>query len=277
MKLTKQQEWYTKLLEDLQELAVNRIVELKHAIGKRILEDELKFEKAEYGGKRIEGLGKDLGISKSDLYYCVNFAKKFQEIPTALENSSWRDITQNVLPNKKREPNKPLPLPEGEYNVIYVDPPWKYSDEQDTSLLGGAKKHYSLMTIEELCELKVPSANNAVLFMWVTSPLLEECFDVINSWGFKYKTSFIWDKVKHNMGHYNSVRHELLLICTKGSFVPENKKLFDSVYSEERREHSQKPSWFYEMIETLYPSGKYLELFARNKHSDKWTVWGDQI
>ena len=52
--------------------------------------------------------------------------------------------------------------------------------------------------------------------MWVTSPLLPEAHDVIEAWGFEYKTSMVWDKVDHNVGNYVSVRHELLLICTKG-------------------------------------------------------------
>ena len=137
------------------------------------------------------------------------------------------------------------------YQIIYADPAWKYNDKQNTKLLGGAIKHYSTMTIKEICDLDVKSIieDNAVLFLWATSPLLEESFKVIKSWGFKYKTSFVWDKVKHNMGHYNSVRHELLLIATKGSCTPDNMKLFDSVQSIERSEHSKKPHEFYDIID----------------------------
>lgn len=163
---------------------------------------------------------------------------------------------------------------ENKYRVIYADPPWSYGDKQDTEKLGGAVKHYPTMSIEELCNLPIPAENNAVLFMWVTSPLLDECFDVINAWGFKYKSSFVWDKVAHNMGHYNSVRHEFLLICTKGSCTPDIPKLFDSVVSIERTEHSRKPPEFREMIDTLYPVGGRLELFAREE-TEGWDVWGN--
>jgi N6-adenosine-specific RNA methylase IME4 len=107
--------------------------------------------------------------------------------------------------------------------------------------------------------------------------LLEECFDVIRAWGFKYKTSFVWDKVKHNMGHYNSVRHELLLVCTKGSCTPDVPKLFDSVVSVERTaKHSEKPEVFREMIDTLYTTGRKIELFAR-KMTPGWETWGNQL
>lgn len=164
------------------------------------------------------------------------------------------------------------------YNIIYADPPWSYGDKQNTKLLGGATKHYSLMSIKELCELPVKdiSEKNAVLFLWVTSPLLAECFEVIKAWGFKYKTSFVWDKVKHNMGHYNSVRHELLLICTKGRYTPQVKKLFDSVVSEERTEHSKKPQVFRDIINTIYPNGNRVELFARQQ-IEGWDVFGNEV
>lgn len=179
-----------------------------------------------------------------------------------------RDFKSKIKPSSE--------LPEGEFNVIYADPPWKYNDELIEGY-GAAEHHYPAMEIEELCDLSIPSASNAVLFIWVTSPFLEEVFRVINAWGFEYKTSFVWDKVKHNYGHYNSVRHEFLLICTKGSFTPEGKTLFDSVVTEERSNvHSQKPDKFYEIIETLYPRGKYLELFNRRKR-EKWQGWGNEV
>ena len=130
------------------------------------------------------------------------------------------------------------------------------------------------MAVDEICRLPVPSADNSVLFIWVTSPMLEDVFKVIHAWGFKYKSSFVWDKVAHNMGHYNSVRHELLLICTKGSCMPDVQKLFDSVVSIGRTEHSRKPKEFREMIDTLYPLGDRLELFAREA-PDGWDVWGN--
>ena len=130
------------------------------------------------------------------------------------------------------------------------------------------------MPLDDICNLPVPSADNAVLFLWVTSPLLEDCFKVINAWGFTYKSSFVWDKVKHNMGHYNSVRHKFLLVCTKGSCTPDVQKLYDSVQSIERSEHSRKPKEFRDIIDTLYPAGNRLEMFAREA-PEGWDVWGN--
>lgn len=192
------------------------------------------------------------------------------------EKLSVRDLREEIK-KESRSSLKSPEVPSGKYQVIYADPPWAYNDKQETEKLGGAEKHYATMTVDEICNLPINqlSLDNAVLFIWVTSPLLEDVFSVINSWGFKYKTSFVWDKIKHNMGHYNSVRHELLLIATRGSCTPDNVKLFDSVQSIEKTEHSKKPDEFYEIIETLY-YGKKIELFARDKR-DGWDSWGNEI
>jgi len=166
------------------------------------------------------------------------------------------------------------------FRVIYSDPAWSYNDKQDTPQLGGAAKHYDTMSVNEICKLPVNdiSEKNSVLFLWVTSPLLEDAFTVIKAWGFKYKTSFVWDKVKHNMGHYNSVRHEILLIATKGSCTPDNKKLYDSVQSIERNDnHSEKPIEFLNIIDDLYSYGNKLEMFCRNIKKEKWYGWGNEI
>lgn len=166
------------------------------------------------------------------------------------------------------------------FRIIYADPAWSYNDKQDTPQLGGAAKHYDTMSVSEICSLPVNeiSEKDSVLFLWVTSPLLEDAFTVIKSWGFKYKTSFVWDKVKHNMGHYNSVRHEMLLIATKGSCTPDNKTLYDSVQSIERNEnHSEKPIEFLNIIDNLYNYGNKLEMFCRNIKKDKWYGWGNEI
>lgn len=181
----------------------------------------------------------------------------------------------------RRDRQEAPELPTGKYRIIYADPPWKYGND---GVIGGndnyghVSRHYPSMSIEELCALPVSELadDNAVLFIWVTSPLLEESFDVIHSWGFKYKTSFVWDKVKHNFGHYNSVRHELLLICTRGSCTPDNLELFDSVQVIERTDvHSQKPVEFRNIIDTIYTRGKRIELFAREAFSG-WETWGNE-
>lgn len=166
------------------------------------------------------------------------------------------------------------------FRVIYADPCWSYNDKCEAGGVQsrGAEGVYPTMSIEQICALPVKeiTEDNSVLFLWVTSPLLEDSFKVIKEWGFKYKSSFVWDKIAHNMGHYNSVRHEFLLVCTKGSCTPDFVKLFDSVQSIERTEHSKKPKEFRDIIDTLYTYGNKLEMFSRDKN-DGWFVWGNMI
>ena len=169
------------------------------------------------------------------------------------------------------------------FKVIYADPPWKYNDKQDTKKLGGALKHYDLMSIKELCEMPIKEIadDNSVLFMWTTAPLLEESFDIVKAWGFKYKTNFVWDKVRHNMGHYSSVRHEHLLLCTRGRCPLDNRKLIDSVQSiEKTKRHSEKPIEFLNLIDLLYKGNRWrpkIELFAREAKKPNWHVYGNEI
>lgn len=277
-------EWYRYLVEDCKAIITEAIfnsrwalVEGYHQLGERIVNEHNLDRKEIYGKKIVQRVAQSIGISKRSLLYAVQFFEKYPDLNSLPEgkNISWKKIITKYLP----EPQNDTPeLPEGKYNIIYADPPWKYSDELIRGY-GAAEHHYPQMSIKELCDLPIIelSGDNSVLFIWATSPMLEDVFRVIKAWGYKYKASFIWDKVSHNYGHYNSVRHELLLICTRGSYTPEVNKLFDSVQSIKRSDnHSEKPEEFRTIIDTLYPSGKRIELFGR-KLVPGWEVWGNEL
>lgn len=204
----------------------------------------------------------------------ISINQAYKDIKREEQRQERNETIREQIDRPKTSNHIDIFTTENKYRVIYADPPWSYNDKQNIEVLGGAEKHYTTMPLDEICALPIPSADNAVLFMWATSPLLEDSFKVINAWGFKYKSSFVWDKIAHNMGHYNSVRHEFLLIATKGSCTPDVPRLFDSVVSIERTEHSRKPKEFRDMIDTLYPYGERLELFAREA-PEGWDVWGN--
>lgn len=215
----------------------------------------------------------------------------FEELIAETVNAGDKELTSALALRKAQELKRQQhaasmaaapQLPTGKYRVIYADPPWKYNNSgviTESDNYGRAARHYPTMSISELCAMgdtvKDMAEDDAVLFMWVTSPLLEECFNVIRSWGFQYKTSFVWDKIAHNFGHYNSVRHELLLICTRGSCTPDAPTLYDSVVSIQRGDHSEKPEEFRRIIDDLYTYGQRVELFAR-RAADGWDTWGNQ-
>lgn len=203
-----------------------------------------------------------------------------EQLSRAAERIDAGEKATKVLKDIVSENKKTAPKMSGVFQVIYADPPWQYtsgdqhSNETQETVIGN---HYPSMPLADICDLPVADIadRDSVLFMWTTSPLLEDSFKVINAWGFKYKASMVWDKVKHNVGHYVSVRHELLLICTKGS-PPKVPRLVDSVYEEPRTKHSRKPAYFSSLIMDLYPEANRVELFRRGEAPDGWSIWGNE-
>jgi N6-adenosine-specific RNA methylase IME4 len=196
----------------------------------------------------------------------------------AVEGATVKQLRERVREIKATDSP---PLPEGVYRVIYADPPWEYGDKRTNDAnSGSAESQYPTMPIEAICDMPVCdiAASDSVLFLWATAPLLTEAVQVIESWGFTYKAQFVWDKVKGFNGHYNDVRHELLLVATRGSCVPKIDTLDPSIVQAKRTQHSRKPDCFYELIERMYPPGErtHVELFARRSRNG-WQSWGNQV
>lgn len=196
-------------------------------------------------------------------------------------NEAFKEIKKEEVETKRKEiretfEKQDVEVKDKKYRIIYADPPWKYGNSMPLGTTE-PQDYYLLMDTMDICAMPIKdiTEKDAVLFLWSTSPHLPEALEVAKAWGFSYKTTFIWDKIKHNMGHYNSVRHEILLVCTKGACTPDVKRLFDSVVSEERTEHSKKPNVFREIIETIYTYGNKIELFARES-PEGWDVFGNQ-
>ena len=98
---------------------------------------------------------------------------------------------------------------------------------------------------------------------------------ILRAWDFAYKASFVWDELAGFNGHYNDVHHELLLVATRGSCLPESQKLIPSIVHCAKDHHSSKPKMFREIIDALYPTGPRIELFAREKVKG-WECWGNE-
>lgn len=159
-------------------------------------------------------------------------------------------------------------------DLLYVDPPWRYQHSSTDSRK--IENHYPTMGLEEIKALDVPAAADAVLFMWATSPKLAEALEVVDAWGFGYRTCMVWVKDRVGMGYYARQRHELLLIAVKGKpDTPLDSARPDSVIEAPRGEHSAKPVRVYELIEAMYPHLTKVELFARAPR-DGWASWGNQ-
>lgn len=164
----------------------------------------------------------------------------------------------------------------GRFPLIYADPPWRYDFSKDNA--DQIENQYPTMPLEEICALPIGdiSTRDCILFLWATSPKLEEALAALNAWGFAYRTCAIWDKEWIGPGYYFRQRHELLLVATKGNLpvpLPANRP--DSIFAERRTAHSKKPEIAYQLIERMYPELPKLELFSRAPR-EGWAAWGNE-
>lgn len=166
-------------------------------------------------------------------------------------------------------------IPDGGFKVIYADPPWRYSFSKSDSRQ--IENQYPTMLTSEICALQVPTAKDAVLYLWATAPKLLEALAVMKAWGFEYKTQAVWDKEKIGMGFWFRGQHELLLVGTKGKFSPPAQdKRTSSVYRYKRGKHSKKPDEIRDLISSWFPELPRLEMFCRNP-APGWSVWGNEV
>lgn len=147
------------------------------------------------------------------------------------------------------------------YKTFVADPPWQYGN---VSTRNAAANHYSTMSIQALCDLDIVPNNaddNAHLYLWTTASHIFEARDVMEAWGFTYKTNLVWVKPQMGMGNYFRVSHEHVLFGVRGSMRTNTKNTL-SWFSAPRQKHSQKPASFHQLVMANSP-GPYMELFSR--------------
>ena len=172
------------------------------------------------------------------------------------------------------------------YNIIYADPPWTYKVWSKKGKGRSAESHYPCMQKEEIQNLPIENITeqNAVLFLWVTFPCLLEGLELIEKWGFTYKTcAFSWIKMnkKKNtpfigMGYYTRANNEICLLATKGKPLKRINRNVEQVILSPIREHSRKPDEIRQRIVNLFGDLPRIELFARNTMQG-WDVWGNEV
>ncbi len=160
----------------------------------------------------------------------------------------------------------PPQLPSGPFQVIVADPPWRYDS--------GNSLPYPTMDIEEIKAMPVVEIadDNAILWLWTTNAHLRIAFDVVEAWGFEYRTLLTWVKDRMGTGEWLRGQTEQCMLAIRGKpvFLHGN---HTTVLEAARREHSRKPEEFYALVEATSPGGK-LELFCR-KHRDGWRAYGN--
>jgi N6-adenosine-specific RNA methylase IME4 len=149
--------------------------------------------------------------------------------------------------------------------VIIADPPW---DMQVRDRVSGMDRHvanhYPVMSLDDLAVLRLPAAENCVLYPWSPVAQLANAVRLIEGWGFEYKSAHIWTKPDIALGYWGRENAELLLIATRGDVpAPALGQQWPYAIAAPRGELSAKPAVFFEMIERLFPNTPKLEMFAR--------------
>jgi len=185
------------------------------------------------------------------------------------------------------------------YDVIVVDPPWAYGGANTGGKPGSAEGQYRTIGnggrevnrrtgagIEAIaCAAPVGdwAAPTSALFLWTTNPKLPFAFGLMEMWGFDYKTTLTWVKTTRSgavmgggLGFYFRGATEHILFGTRGGFAIPAASRVPNVVMAERGRHSAKPEPFYDLLDSVFPEQRKLDVFARRERQG-WDVWGDEI
>ncbi|MYA83112.1 MAG: S-adenosylmethionine-binding protein [Acidimicrobiales bacterium] len=177
-------------------------------------------------------------------------------------------------------------LQHGPFGTVLADPPWRFTNRTGKV----APEHhrlcrYETLAVDEIAAMPVADITDetAHCYLWVPNALLPWGLQVLEAWGFHYKTNIVWHKVRKDggsdgrgVGFYFRNVTELVLFGIKGksarTLQPGRSQV--NLIASRKREHSRKPDELYDVIEAC-SWGPYLELFGRGCR-EGWTVWGDQ-
>ena len=173
-------------------------------------------------------------------------------------------------------------LPAKKYGVIVADPEWRFEPySRETGMDRAPDNHYPTTATEEIMNRDVGSiaADDCVLFLWATAPMMPDALKVMAAWGFDYKTHAIWVKERvgdaRGTGYWFTGEHELLLLGVRGAPpAPAMGTQWPSVIHAPIGEHSAKPDASLELVEAYFPNLPKIELNRRGPARDGWDAWG---
>ncbi len=205
-------------------------------------------------------------VSAENERVCANLLKEGTKAEQRAAREAELAARQTSLPTKK-------------YGVIYADPEWKFEVYSERGMDRSADNHYPTSGTEFIAQRDVASisAEDAVLFLWATVPMLLDALVVMSSWGFEYKSQAVWVKDRIGTGYWFRNKHEILLVGTRGNIpAPAMGTQFASVIEAPVGKHSDKPIKAYELLELYFPNLPRIELNARIAR-EGWDAWGFNI
>lgn len=182
--------------------------------------------------------------------------------------------------NKTVAANRTLENNEMVYGVIYIDPPWKFEVRSENGMDRSAENHYPTMTLDDIRGMKIPAAPDCVMFLWTTVPHLHNAIEILQGWGFEYKSAYFWHKTKPGTGYWSANTMEILLLGVKGEIpAPTPEQRMEQVIKAEQGEHSAKPEVFADGITKMFPNVAKIDMFARkrNHKGENWYYHGNEL
>ena len=172
------------------------------------------------------------------------------------------------------------------FATVLADPPWQFQNR--TGKMAPEHKRlqrYPTLSLQEIKDLPVEAIveDTAHLYLWVPNALIAEGLQVMEHWGFTYKTNLIWYKIRKDggpdrrgVGFYFRNVTEMILFGVRGKNARtlQRGRSQENIILSRKREHSRKPDEQYELIEEC-SWGPRIELFARGPR-ENWFVWGNQ-
>lgn len=175
---------------------------------------------------------------------------------------------------------KIVALPQKRFGLIYADPEWRFEPySRETGMDRAPENHYPTSDIETIAARGVDdiAADDCVLALWMTVPMLPQCLMVMERWGFTYKSHCIWVKDKIGTGYWFRNKHEILAIGVRGNVpAPAMGTQFASIITAPLGEHSEKPEQFAELLESYFPNLPKIELNRRGPPRPGWDAWGNE-
>lgn len=170
----------------------------------------------------------------------------------------------------------------GPFGLLMADPPWKFANFSKKGEGKNAVQKYACMTLDEIKALDVAGIadKNCLLWLWATSPMLLQALEVVNAWGFTYKTHGSWVKTTKagvptmGTGYVLRGAHEPFIIAARGKPKIHSRSI-RSVIMAQRREHSRKPDQAYLAAAALAGDVAKADLFSRQSR-ENWSSWGNE-
>lgn len=189
------------------------------------------------------------------------------------EKKRSEDIQKQLYEIKQRG----IEIPTEVFDVIVIDPPWGYVRQAGHGSFDANGRRctnpYPEMTQDELKALKLPAADNCVLFLWTTHKFIWDAKELLDHWGFNYRCMLVWNKQMLGTGNLIRMQCEFCLIGLKGKPTFKDVHNIRDILEEPRREHSRKPDAFYQLVDELCV-GRKLDYFSR-QHREGWVVYGN--